>query len=157
MKKVLRMVRQYPVDRFDQRGNGCGHTARELAEQSVAHLKRIDAIASDERVTRSATGPRPRGAILHDLETSYFSAHSSLASLSRACWSDPVRAPRGLDRWSQARRGELLWLALRELARHHRHLAMHMRFECPNGSGDDDGSRSPITPMTPQEPVAIGA
>jgi hypothetical protein len=156
MKKVLRMVRQYPHERFDQRESACGHTARELAEASVVHLQCIDAIASGEPTPRARKSTRPRGAILLDLETSYLSAHSSLASLSRGCWGEIVAAPAGLATWSQARRGELLWLALRQMANHHRHFANHMRFECQGNGTDDDGRRRD-TPEMPIEPVAIGA
>jgi hypothetical protein len=156
MKRVLRMVRQYPHERFDQRETACGHTARELAEASVVHLRCIDALASDEPIARASKGTRPRGTILLDLETSYLSAHSSLASMSRGCWSEIVAAPAGLATWSQARRGELLWLALRQMANHHRHFANHMRFEC-QGGGDDGGGRRADTPEMPIESVAVGA
>lgn len=156
MKKVLRMVRQYPHERFDLREVACGHTARQLAEVSIAHLKRIDAIASDEPTSPRSSSPRPRGAILLDLETSYLSAHHALDSLPRYCWSEIVAAPAGLATWTQARRGELLWLALRELAHHHRHFANHMRFEC-RGDGGDDGGRRADSREQPIEPVAVGA
>jgi hypothetical protein len=156
MKKVLRLVRQYPENLFDRREDACGHTARELAELSVEHLRRIEAIASDEPAAPAAEHSRPRGAILLDLETSFLAARSSLASLPRGCWSEIVAAPPGLASWTQARRGELLWLALREMGQHHRHLANHMRLECQGGPYDDGGRRAD-TPELPMETVAAGA
>jgi hypothetical protein len=156
MKKVLRMVRQYPESRFDRREDACGHTASELAEASVEHLRRICEIASGEPPADSPNGPRPRHAILLDLETSFLAARSALASLPRGCWSEIVAAPPGLASWTQARRGELLWLALREMGHHHRHFANHMRLEC-QGGGSDDGGRSANSPELPIDPVAVGA
>ena len=156
MKKVLRMVRQYPHDRFDLREDACGHTARELAEVSVAHLQRIEAIATDEPMPPAPIGPRPRGAILEDLESTFLSARTSLTSLPRSHWAEIVRTPPGLVFWTQARRSELLWLALREMAQHHRHFSMHSRHEC-NGGGHDDGGRRADTPEIPIETAALGA
>jgi hypothetical protein len=155
MKKVLRMVRQYPDDRLDQREDACGHTARELAEVTVEHLRRIHEIASDEPAAPAPNGPRPRGAILLDLESSFLAASSSLASLPRACWSEIIAAPPGLASWTQARRGELLWLALREMGQHHRHLANHMKFECQGGGNDDSGRRANTAELS-IDPVAVG-
>ena len=156
MKKVLRMVRQYPENRFDERHDACGHTARELAELSVEHLRRIESIASDEPEAFGSSGPRPRGAILLDLETSFLRARSSLASLPRGCWSEVIAAPPGLASWTQARRGELLWLALREMAHHHRHFANHVKLGCQVGP-HDDGGRRVNAPGLPIDPVAVGA
>ena len=156
MKKVLAMVRQYPENRFDERHDACGHTARELAELSVEHLRRIAAIASGEPEAPGPDGLRPRGAILLDLETSFLGTRSSLASLPRGCWSEVIAAPPGLASWTQARRGELLWLALREMAHHHRHFANHMRLEC-QGSGNVGGGRRANPAELAVDPVAVGA
>ena len=155
MKKVLRLVRHYPPERFDRVEDACGNSARELAEVSVAHLRRIERIATDEPMAPVTLGPRPRGEILQDLETSFLNVHSSLTSLPRSHWGEIVRTPPGLDHWTQARRSELLWLALRQMAGHHRHLAMHSRLEC-RGDGEDGGRRR-NAPELPIEPVALGA
>lgn len=157
MKKALRMVRQYPENRFDERHDACGHTARELAELSVEHLRRIAAIASGEPEAPGPDGPRLRGAILLDLETSFLGTRSSLASLPRGCWSEVIAAPPGLASWTQARRGELLWLALREMGQHHRHFANHMKLECQGGPHDDGGRRANTPERSIDHPVAVGA
>ena len=151
IKKVVRMVREYPHDRFDRRENGCGQTARELAEDCVAHLRRIDAIACGMSSPSSQAGPRPRGAILLDLETSYLSASAALQSLPSPRWSELVNTPRGLHAWKHARRGELLWLALREMGRHHRHFSMHSRSECQCDSGHLER-----LPQEQMEPATVG-
>ncbi len=156
MKRVLRVVRQYPHDRFDQREPACGQTARELAEGCVARLRRIDAIACGDIAPLPPLGPCTRGTILLDLETSYLSAHSALLSLPAAHWSEVVTTPPGLRYWMQARRGELLWLALREMARHQQHLASHMRCEC-QGDGTDGGARSHAVREAELDLVAAGA
>lgn len=68
-------------------------------------------------------------------------------------------APRGLAPWAHARRGELLWMALRELIRHSRHFSVHARTECigPRFDGFDGGSRVPVPAAETGEPVAVGA
>jgi len=149
-RKVVRMVREYPRERFDRRENGCGRTARELAEGCVAYVRQIEAIACGESVPQAQAGPRPRGTILLDLETSYLSANAALQSLPAARWGEVVSAPPGLLFWTQARRGELLWLALREMARHHRHFSMHMRSECEGG-----GCHLEALPHEQLEPAGI--
>jgi hypothetical protein len=149
------MVRHYPHDRFDQVEGACGNTARELAEVSVAHLRRIAAISSDEPMPPASIEPRHRGAILEDLESGFLNVHSSLTSLPRSHWGEIVRTPPGLDFWTQARRSELLWMALRAMAEHHKHFAMHSRLQC-NGRGDDDGGRRMNTSELPIEPAAVG-
>lgn len=156
MKKVLRMVRQYPQERFDRVEGACGNTARELAEVSVAHLRRIEAIATDEPMGRIAMGKRPRGAILQDIEASFLNVHSSLTSLPRSHWAEIVRTPPGLDFWAQGRRSELVWLALQQMAAHHKHFAMHSRLECGGGRNDDYGCRHDA-PELPIESIAAEA
>ena len=152
MKKVLRLVRHYPPEQFDKIQGACGNSARELAEVSVAHLRRIEAISTDEPMGRIAIGPRARGAILQDLEASFLNVHSSLTSLPRHHWAEIVRTPPGLDFWTQARRSELLWLALRQMAAHHKHFSMHSRLGCNGGRNDDYGC-SADTPELPIESV----
>jgi hypothetical protein len=92
-----------------------------------------------------------------DLETSFLGAHTSLAGLTPAQWGEVVPAPRGLSTWSQARRGELLWLALRELLRHSRHLSLHVRAECLGLPARDDDRLGPPAVLEPGEPVGAGA
>ncbi len=156
MKKLVRMLRAFPIERFDHRDSGCGHTARELAESSVAHLRRIGSIAYGEPAQVIATGPRPRGSILLELETTYLGAHAALTSLPAARWGDVVPTPAGLKSLSKARRGELLWLALRELGRHDQHFSMHLNCECQVG-GNTGGGRRRATAPERQEEIAFSA
>jgi hypothetical protein len=62
-----------------------------------------------------------------ELETAFLGAHTALATLPAPRWMDVVPAPIGFSTLRQGRRGELLWLALRELIRHHQHFALHVR------------------------------
>ncbi len=156
MKKLVRMLRMFPVERFDHRDTGCGHTARELAESCVAHLRRIGAIASGEPMLALASGPRTRGSILLELETTYLGAHVALTTLPAARWGDLVRTPPGLKSLSQARRGELLWLALRELGRHDQHFSMHLHSEC-RGDGNTSGGRRVPVDAERREAIAVSA
>jgi hypothetical protein len=157
VRQAVRKLRALPLTRLDDRRSGCGRTLREMAEGFVTRLRRIDAIAFGHASGHVPAGPRPLGVILVDLETSFLGAHTSLAAMTPAQWGELVQAPRALSGWSQARRGELLWLALRELIRHGRHFSLHVRAEClglPAGDDDLQGRPSEFEPM---EPVGAGA
>jgi hypothetical protein len=127
LRKIVRMVRAFPTQRFDEREPGCGESARELAVGFIHHVRRIDEIAYGGWPRSQRHGVPSRGEILLELETSFLGAHTALATLPPPRWADVIPAPQGLSKLAQARRGELLWLALRELIRHDRHFALHMR------------------------------
>ena len=152
LKKIVRMLRAFPLERFDERELGCVDSARELALGFVHHVRRIDEIAYDRGGALPQPGVRSRGEILLELETAYLGAHTALLTLPATRWGDVVAAPPGLSHWRQARRGELLWLALRELIRHDRHFALHMRGISHGGGGV---RREPMRDPVPGA-VAIG-
>lgn len=147
MKKVVRTLRAFPIERLDARDSGCGRSARELAEGFIAHLRRLDALASGTDWAVPVRGERSRGAILLELEACYLSVHASLETISAAHWTEVIASPMGLSPWSQSRRGELLWMALRNLVRHSRHFMLHARVACPapQFDGSDGGSRVPVS------------
>ena len=156
MKKVVRSLRAFPVERLDARENGCGRSARDLAEGFIAHLRRLDSLASGTDWAVPVRGERSRGVILLELEACFLSVHASLDMTSPASWSEVIPSPLGLSPWSQARRGELLWMALRNLIRHGRHFTLHVRAACsaPKFEGFDGGSRVPVSEI---ESVGAGA
>jgi hypothetical protein len=127
LKKTVRMLRTVPVERFDVREAGCGPSARELAMGVVRHVRRIDEIAFGGGVRPFRPDAPNRGEILLELETAFLGAQAALATLPAARWAEVVPAPIGLPTIRQGRRGELLWLALRELIRHDHHFAVHVR------------------------------
>src|SRR5262245_40020036 len=154
LKKVVRMLRAFPVERLDVRELGCTETARDLALGFVEHVRRIDEIAYGHAATAARPGLHTRGEILLELETAYLGAHAALETLPATRWSELVDAPAGLSMLRHARRGELLWLALRQLIKHDRHFALHMRGVT---HGDGGGTRrEPVTEPVPAE-LAIGA
>jgi hypothetical protein len=154
VKQVVRKLRSLPLTRLDDRRSGCGRSLRDMAEGFVTRLRRIDAVACGHAREPVPAGPRPRGVILMDVETSYLGAHASLAAMTPAQWGEVVPAPRVASNWDQARRGELLWLALRDLIRHHRHFSLHVRAECLGFAvRDDDGDGSAAV----LEPLGAGA
>jgi hypothetical protein len=156
MKKVVRSLRAFPVERLDARDTDCGRSARELAEGFIAHLRRLDALASGSDWAVPVRGERSRGVIMLEIEACYLSAHASLDTISPASWSEVIPSPLGLSPWSQARRGELLWMALRNLIRHGRHFTQHVRAACsaPKFEGFDGGSRVPVSEI---ESAGVGA
>jgi hypothetical protein len=159
MKTAVRMLRAFPQEQLDARGTGCGHSARELAEGFIGHLRRLDAVASGSDWSPAPRGARTRGAILLELESCFLGAHAALESLPAAHWNEVVLSPRGLAPWGQARRGELLWMALRGLARHNRHFSLHLRGGC-HGSGfdgADGGARRTAPAIDSAEAMAASA
>jgi len=133
LKRVLQTLRGFPADRLDERRKGCAASLRELAAEFVNRVHRIDEIAYGRPILRPQIERRSRVEILLDLETAYLGARAVLVAMPPARWAELVPAPAGLAPIVQARRGELLWFALRDLIRHHRHLTLHTRGVCRNG------------------------
>lgn len=156
MKKAVRLLRAFPLELLDDRDTGCGRSARELAEGFISHLRRLDAIASGSDWNLARRGSRTRGSILLEMETCYLGAHASLELLSTERWNEVIASPHGLSPWNQARRGELLWMALRNLIRHSRHFGQHHRSACRGArtDGRDGGSRVPAAEAVE---LAVGA
>ncbi len=156
MKKAVRLLRAFPLELLDARDTGCGRSARELAEGFISHLRRLDAIASGGDWTLVPRGSRTRGSILMEMESCYLGAHAAIEMLSTRRWNEVIASPRGLSPWNHARRGELLWMALRNLIRHSRHFGQHHRSACrgPRTDGHDGGSR--VVAAEPVE-LAVGA
>jgi len=152
-KKVVRMVRAFPAERFDERSTGCGESARELAAGFVHRVRTIDDLAYAGAGPLSRPVFRTRGELLLELETAFLGAHTSLAGLSAAEWAELIPSPAGLAVGERSRRGELLWLALRDLITHDRHFARHMTGDCP----DRGGPRRQVTPERVLDEIAIGA
>lgn len=126
LKKTVRMLRTVPAERFDVRETGCGASARELAMGVVRHVRRIDEIAYGGGARPFRPDVPSRGEILLELETAFLGAQAALAMLPTARWAQVIPAPIGLPALRQGRRGELLWLALRELIRHNHEFATHV-------------------------------
>ena len=126
IKKVVRMVRAFPAARFDQKHAECDRSACELAADFARHVRRIEELATGRPAEPARRTLRARGEILLDLELAYLGAHVALRAMPPFRWGQVVDAPAGLAPWRQARRGELLWLALREMVRHDRHFGVHL-------------------------------
>src|SRR5262249_9061361 len=115
LKKIVRMLRAFPVERFDERALGCADSARDLAMDFVHHVTRIGGPPQGRAAHPPRAGHRSRGQVLPDLETPFPGPHGGLPTLPGMRWGDVVAAPAELWPCRQARRGELLWMALREL------------------------------------------
>ena len=126
IKKVVRMVRAFPTARFERHHPECGRSACELAADFGRHMRRIEQLASGRLAEPPRGSMRARGEILLDLELAYLGAHMALRAMPPFRWAEVIDAPAGLAPWRQARRGELLWLALREMVRHERHFGVHL-------------------------------
>ena len=152
LKKTVRMLHAFPTERFDEREQDCGASARELAMGFVARVRRIHEIAYGPGTHLVRTRVPSRGEILLALESAFLGAHSALATLPATRWQEVIQAPIGLPTLRQARRGELLWLSLRELIRHSRHFALHVRSVTHGGGAKTLVGTKPVAAATP-EPV----
>jgi hypothetical protein len=74
-------------------------------------------------------------------------ASAALTRMPAARWGDVMEAPTALTPWRQARRGELLWLALREMVYHYRHFALHLKSARPDGGLDRERVNSGREPL----------
>ena len=124
--KIVRMVRAFPVHTFDRRHPDCGMSAHELTAGFVRHARRIEALAGVDEPRSPFAESRTRGGLLLEFELSCTHVRESLERMPAFRWAAVMDAPAGLAPWRQGRRGELLWLALRELSRHARHFARHL-------------------------------
>lgn len=136
VKKVVRMVRAFPPHSFDERHPDCGMSARELAGGFVRHMRRIEELASGVRPESPYAESRTRGGLLLEFELASASAQETLLRVPPFRWGEVMDAPQDLAPWRQGRRGELLWLALREMVRHSRHFARHLGESRDGGDGD---------------------
>jgi hypothetical protein len=152
VKQVLRMVRAFPADRFERRDPECGVSARDLARELASHVRRIEEIACGRRQDAGSADTDSRGGILREIEAVFLGTYMTLDAMPAARWTEVIPSPAGLAPWQHARRGELMWLALRELARHIRHLAFHL-----GGAGGDDEPGREARLLGPFEELAVGA
>ncbi len=124
--KIVRMVRAFPAHTFDRRHPDCGMSAHELTAGFVRHARRIEAIANGDQTVPPFAEARTRGGLLLEFELACTHVRESLERMPAFRWAAVMDAPAGLAPWRQGRRGELLWLALREMSRHSRHFARHL-------------------------------
>jgi hypothetical protein len=152
VKKVLRMLRRFPAERFERLTPACGASARELAGGFVPHVRLIHELIGGPRSEDGARATGTRAGIMLDLEATYLGAYLALDAMPPFRWNEVIPAPTGLSPWRQARRGELLWLALRGLARHGHHFAFHLR-----SAGVAEARGASAHELAPLESVTAGA
>lgn len=147
VKKVVRILRAFPSERFEERDPECLRTARELAGEFVAHVRGIEEISHGRIAPNTPATARTRGGILLELETAAMAASAALTLMPAARWGEVMEAPTALTPWRQARRGELLWLALREMVYHYRHFALHLKATRPDAGLDRERAISGREPL----------
>jgi hypothetical protein len=122
-----RRLSSFPVDHADDRLTDCPCTARELAARLLERQRTLLDIVGGSGA-RIAPG---RGASPSEMLGLYESAHAEtrrmLAALSDTQWQETIASPVGLVLWERARRGELLWLGLKDLIRQGAHFGVHLR------------------------------
>lgn len=153
VKKAIRMLRALPAGDFERRDpDGCA-TALELAGEFAARVRRIEELASVRRAEPAPSAGQTRPGVIQDLETACMGGVLALDAMPPYRWHEVIAAPAGLAPWGQARRGELLWLALHDLARHQQRFALRLRSARDRG----DGPRHAACAPEPRIPLAAGA
>ena len=132
-RSCSRMLRAFPTDRLDERASDCACSARELAARFVERERAMHQVLFGA----AGAGPPP-GASLYEIQCRLEATHertlAGLVALTEAGWRETVPAPAGLGIWDRARRGELLWLALKDLIRDDAHFALHLRLARQRGT-----------------------
>lgn len=153
VKKVIRMLRAFPAGGFEQPGPNGGAKALELAGEFAARVRRIEELASVRRAEPAPSAGRTRLGVIQDLETACMGSVLALDAMPPYRWHEVIAAPAGLAPWGQARRGELLWLALHDLVRHERRFAIRLRSARDRGEGPRYAACAP----EPRIPLGVGA
>ena len=146
-QRIIRMVRSFPVAQFERRHADCGMSAHDLVTGFVRHARRLESLAKGPEVGDPFASARTRGGLLLEYELAVTHVRETLAEMPAFRWSELMPAPRDLAPWDQGRRGELMWLALREMSRHARHFARHLRESDPRATLPLPSSDSVITAL----------
>ena len=121
---ALRMLKAYPAERLDDRPADCPRSGREMAWALVERERRMHYVLCGPAAGLDAHAPESLAAILAAYESAH---HETRAALTPAQWREPLHGPVGMGPWERARRGELLWMAWKDLVHHAAHLAVHLR------------------------------
>lgn len=126
-RNAVRMMRAFPAAHVDDIPNDCSRSGRDLAWAFVERERLMHYVV---RGQMGAMG-QPAPPTLHDILTAYEDAHhetrTALLRLSPELWSETIRGPAGIGVWERGRRGELLWMAWKDLVHHSTHFAAHLR------------------------------
>lgn len=125
--KAIRMMRAFPYGCFNEEPTVCPRTGRDLAWGFVRREHLLHYVISGRMTEIAATAPSSLHEILVAYEEARRETRERLGLLTRDRWNEVLRGPAGLGRWERARRGELLWMALRDLVHHGEHFALHLR------------------------------
>ena len=124
---AMQMLREFPADRLDDRPRDCEKSARELAIGFLERERAIHHVLRGRPADRGAAAPSSLHEIVGTFEAAHRETRETLANLTAEDWGESIRGPVGLGMWDRARRGELLWLALKELIAQDSHFAVHLR------------------------------
>ena len=126
VKELARLVRAFPRERFHVRHDACGRTPRDLAAALALQLRHMEELAAGRPAWHVPGELRTPGGIVSEMVSVHFELAATLRDMAPFRWHEVVPAGATVARVRQARRGELLWLELRELVRMGRQLGRQL-------------------------------
>ncbi len=136
-RNTTRMLKAFPRGRLDERPADCPRSGREMAWAFVERERLMLYVLRGRTTGIGVDAPASMDAILAAHAETHRDARDALAQVTAAQWDETLSGPAGLGHWERARRGELLWMALRELVHHGAHFAIHLR-----QAQDEDAARA---------------
>ncbi len=135
---VQRLLRSFPVARLDDRLPGCHDSAREVAVRFVGHHHTLAQLVLGPSPGRLHVGPASLQRVHAELDESRRHLQRALARLAPAQWGELIRVSLAVGPWERARRGELLWIALKDMVREASHFAIHLRAALAHEAAERD-------------------
>lgn len=126
-RNALRMLNAFPAHRLADRPPDCQRSARELAWAFVERERLMLYVLRGRTAGIGERAPDSLHAIVTEYESVHRESRAALARVTREQWQESIRGPVGLTGWERGRRGELLWMAWKELVHHVAHFACHLR------------------------------
>ncbi len=126
-RNTARMLRAFPRGRLDEKPADCPRSGRAMAWAFVERERLMLYVLRGRTTGIGVDAPASMDEILAAHAEAHRDTRTALSQVTAAQWDETLSGPAGLRHWERARRGELLWMALRELVHHGAHFAIHLR------------------------------
>jgi hypothetical protein len=147
-RSAVRMMRVFPPDRLDQHPTDCPLTARQLAWRFVEWERLVHYVLLGRTSGTALPAPGSMFEIVRAYEATHRETRAALLRMSQARWLETIRGPVSADRWERGQRGELLWMAWKELTLQGEHFAAHLRLARAEEALSADRRDRELTPAS---------
>ena len=94
-RRIIRMVRSFPVAQFERRHADCGMSAHDLVTGFVRHARRLESLAKGPEVGDPFASARTRGGLLLEYELAVTHVRETLADLG--CEETPANVAAAVE------------------------------------------------------------